>query len=54
MKNLQGIPTTRLTLGAEVIVPRDNSTMAFSTELFNYIIPFATQGKIGYYKIFDG
>ena len=50
MKNWQGIPTTRLTLGGELMVPRDNSTLAFSTELFNYIIAFATQGKSGYYK----
>ena len=53
MKNWQGIPTTRLTSGGEVIVPRDNSTLAFSTELPNYIIAFATQGKSGYYKIFS-
>ena len=46
MKNWQGIPTTRLTLGGEVMVPRDNSTLAFSTEFLNYIIAFATQGKI--------
>ena len=38
MINWQGIPTTRLTLGGEVMVPRDNSTLAFSTELLNYII----------------
>ena len=50
MKNWQGIPTTRLTLGGEVMVPRDNRTLVFSTELLNYIIPFATQGKIGHYK----
>ena len=37
MKNWQGIPTTRLTLGGEVMVPRDNSTLAFNTELLNYI-----------------
>ena len=54
MKNWQGIPTTRLTLGGEVMVPRDNSTLAFSTEFLNYIITFATQGKSGHYKIFDG
>ena len=54
MKNWQGIPTTRLTLGGEVMVPRDNSTLAFSTELLNYIIAFATQGKSGHYKAFDG
>ena len=30
-------------LGGEVMVPRDNRTLAFSTELLNYIIPFATQ-----------
>ena len=54
MKNWQGIPTTRLTLGGEVMVPRDNSTLGFRTELLNYIIAFATQGKSGHYKIFDG
>ena len=54
MKNWQGIPTTRLTLGSEIMVPRDNSTLAFSTVLLNYIIAFATQGKSRYYKIFDG
>ena len=42
MKIWQGIATTRLTLGGEVMVPRDNSTLAFSTELLNYIIAFAT------------
>ena len=51
MKNWQGIQTIRLTLGGEVIVPRDNSTLAFSTELLNYIIASATQGKSGRYKI---
>ena len=50
MKNWQGIPTTRLTLGGEVMVPRDSSTLAFSTELLNYIIAFATQGKMGTIK----
>ena len=54
MKNWQRIPTTSLTLGVEVMVPRDNSTMALSTELLNYIIAFATQGESGHYKIFDG
>ena len=54
MKNLQRIPTTRLTLDGEVMVLRDNSTLAFSTELLNYIIAFATQGKSRNYKIFDG
>ena len=45
MKNWQGFPTTRLTLGGEVMVPRDNRTLVFSTELLNYIkeISFATQ-----------
>ena len=33
MKNWQGIPTTHLTLGGEVMVPRDNRTLLFSTEL---------------------
>ena len=41
MKNWQGIPTTRLTLGGEVMVPRDNCKLVFCTELFNYIFPFA-------------
>ena len=50
MNNWQGIPTTRLTLGGEVMVPRDNSTLAFSAELLNYIIAFATQGKAGTIK----
>ena len=56
MKNWQSIPTTCLTLGGEVMVPTrsDNSTLAISTELFNYIIAFAIQGKSGHYKIFDG
>ena len=49
MKNLQGIPTTRLTLGGEVMVPRGNRTLLFSTELLNYIIPFAAQRKIGHH-----
>ena len=53
MKNWQEIPTNRLTLGGEVMVPRDNGTLAFSTELLNYIIDFPTQGKSGHYKIFD-
>ena len=53
MKNWQGVPSTRLTLGGEVIVPRDNSMLAISTELLNYIIAFATHGKSGHYKIFD-
>ena len=51
MKNWQGIPTTHLTLDGEVMVPRDNRTLVFSIELLNYIIPFATQGKIGHYDI---
>ena len=51
MKHWQGIPTTRLTLGGEVMVPLDNRTLVFSTELLNYIIPFATQGKIRHYNI---
>ena len=54
MKNWQGIPTTFLTLGSEVMVPRDDSTLAFSTELLSYIIAFATQEKSRHYKIFDG
>ena len=51
MKNWQGIPTTRLTLGGEAMVPRNNRTLVFSTELLNCIIPFATQGKIGHCNI---
>ena len=51
MKNWQGISTTRLTLGGEVMVPRDNRTLVFSTELLKHIIPFATQGKIGHYNL---
>ena len=54
IKNWQGIPTTHLTLDGEVMVPRDNSTLAFSTELLNCIIPFAIQEKSRHYKIFDG
>ena len=50
-ENWQGIPTTRLNLGGEVMVPRDNRTVVSSTELLNYIILFATQGKIGHYNI---
>ena len=38
-------------LGGEVMVPGDNRTLVFSTELLNYMIPFATQGKIGHYNI---
>ena len=47
IENWQAIPTTRITLGGEVMVPRDNRTLVFSTELLNYIISFATQGKAG-------
>ena len=47
MMNWQGIPTTRLTLGGEVMVPRENSTLAFSTELLNYIIALPFKGKAG-------
>ena len=54
MKNWQGIPTTSLTLGDEVMVPRDSSTLAFSTEILNYIIAFPTQGNSKHYKTFDG
>ena len=54
MKNWQGIPTTHLTLSCEVMVPRDNSMLVFTTELLNYMIAFVTQRKSGYYKIFDG
>ena len=54
MNNWQIIPTTRHTLGGEVMVPRDNSTLTFRTELLNYIIAFATQGKSEHYKTFDG
>ena len=51
MKNWQGIPTTRLTIGGEVMVPGDNRIEIISTELLNYIITFATQGKRGHYNI---
>ena len=34
MKNWQGIPTTGLTLGGEVMVPRDNSTLALTYQAF--------------------
>ena len=54
MKDWQGMPTTHLTLGSGVMVPSDNSTLAFSTELLNYIIAFATKGKSGHFKIFEG
>ena len=54
IKNWQRIPTTRLTSGGELMVSRDNSTLAFSTELINCIIAFATQGKNEHYKIIDG
>ena len=54
MKNWQGISTTRLTLGGEVMVPRDevmvprdNRTLVFSTELLNYIISLPLKGKSG-------
>ena len=53
MKNWKGIPTTRFTLGGEVMVTRDNSTLEFSTELLNYIIAFATQEKSGHYRVFQ-
>ena len=46
MKNWQGIPTTRLTLGGEVMVPRDNSKLVFSTEIFNYIIALPFKRKV--------
>ena len=54
MKNWQGIPNPRLTLGGEVMVPQDNSTLAFINELLSYIIAFAIQEKSGRFKIFDG
>ena len=47
---LGGDPTTRLTLGGEAMVPRDNSTLAFGTELLNYIIAFAVKGQEGNIK----
>ena len=46
MKSWQGIPITRLILGGEVIVPRDNSTLAFITELLNYIIAFTHSSEV--------
>ena len=50
------LASTCLTLGGEVMVPRDNSTLAIkiSTKLLNYIIAFAAQGKSGHHKVFDG
>ena len=45
IKSWQGIPTTHLTLGGEVMVPRDNRTLVFSTGLLNCINPF--DGKAG-------
>ena len=53
MKNWQGILAARLPLGGEVMVPRDNSKLAFSTELLNYIIAFATKGKSRHYKLYE-
>ena len=50
MKIWQGIPTTGLTLGGEAMVQRDNSTLAFSTELLNYIIALPLKGKAGTMK----
>ena len=49
MGNFQGIPTTRLTLGDEVMVRQENSTLAFSTELLNYTA-FSTEAKAGTIK----
>ena len=46
LNKVWGIPSV-----GEVMIPRDNRTLAFSTELLNYIIPFATQGKSGYNNI---
>ena len=54
MKDCQGMPTTHLTLGSEVMVPRDNSTLAFSTGILIHIIVFATKEKSGHYKVFEG
>ena len=54
MRNWQEIPTTRNMVGGEVMVPRDNSILVFSTEVLNYITAFVIQGKSGHYKIFDG
>ena len=53
-EELEGIPTTHLTVGGEVMVLRDNSTLAFSTEHLIHISAFATQEKSGHYKTFDG
>ena len=53
MKNWQGISNACLILG-EVIVPRDDIMLAFSTKLLNYIITFATPGKSRHCKTFDG
>ena len=54
MKNCQGIPTTRLALAGEVMVPRDNSTLGFSIELLNYVIAFPLKGKAGTIKYLTG
>ena len=53
MKNWKGIPTTCLILG-EVMVPQDDSILASSTELLNYITAFAILGKSGHCKTFGG
>ena len=38
---------TRLTLDGAVMVPRDNCTLVFSTELLNHIILLPLKGKAG-------
>ena len=47
MKNWQGIPTARLTVGGEVMIPQDNHMLLFSTELLNYILLLPLKGKSG-------
>ena len=54
MKNWQGIPTIRLTLCGDVMVPRNQIIARWRSALNSDIIAFATQGKSGHYKIFDG
>ena len=49
MKNWQGIPNTRLTFSGKVMTPLDNSTLASSTELFNYLL-LPHKGKAGTIK----
>ena len=50
MKNWQGIPTTCLTLGGEVMLPQDNSTLAFSTNSSTTSLLLPLNGKAGTIK----